>query len=214
MEKRQEEYHKKKLEHMKNKKHERYILQCIGEGFIFFDMYNEREHRDKRGYMLIPDFNDNGYRVDKNYLSPVDLVDKLNELDFQVNGDLEGKNLSVQNKEAFLAMVRHHLNEILDKDLSEVQEFSVTFMDMNSFIPGDYKEIQCDFKVYDAAIPGILRDAEFNTVILVINRYLDELNTDDRDDSIKYDTLVELKMRLMEYMSMKERLDYERKSVQ
>jgi len=207
MEKRLEEYYKSKLEYMRNKKHERYYLHCLGmQGFVIDDMYAEPIGDSKRGYMLIPDFNDNGYRVDKNYLSPVDLVDKLNELDFQVNGDLEGKNLSVQNKEAFLALVTHHLNEILDKDLTEEQKFSVAFRDMNSFEPGDYKEIQCDFKVYDATIPGILRDAEFNTVILVINRYLDELNTDDRDDSIKYDTLVELKMRLMEYMSMKERL--------
>ena len=207
MEKRQEEYHKKKLEHMRNKKHERYILQCIGEGFIFFDTYNEREHRDKRGYMLIPDFFSNeGYRVDKKFLSPYDLADKLNELDFQVNGDFEGKNLSVQNKEAFLALVTHHLNEILDMDLTEEQEFTVAFRDMNSFEPGDYREIYCDFKVYDATMPRILRDAEFNTLIVVINRYLDELDTNDRDDSIKYDTLVELKMRLMEYMSMKERL--------
>jgi len=201
-----EEYHKKKLEHMRNKKHERYHLQCIGEGFILFDMYNEREHRDKRGYMLIPDFSNEGYRVDKKFLSPYDLADKLNELDLQVNGEFEGKNFGVQNKEMFLAMVRHHLNEILDKDLTEEQQFKVAFRDMNSFEPGDYREICCEFKVYDATMPRILRDVEFNSVIVIINRYLDELNTDDRDDSIRYDTLVELKMRLMEHMNMKVRL--------
>ena len=195
----QKEYEKQRLEHLKNKKHERYKLQLIGEGFIIFDIINEREHLNKRGYMLIPDMFNEGYRTQKGFLTPQDLVDKMNELDFQVNGGMEGCDMAVNNREAFLELVKHKLNDILKLGAFDGEKFTVSFQDYHSFEPGDYNIINCEFKVYDKNTPRILLDDGFTRFMTVINGYLDEVeDSSDRDDSIRADTLIELKMKLME----------------
>lgn len=195
-----EKYQKEKLEYLKNRKHERYKLQLIGEGFIIFDIINEREHQDKRGYLLIPDmFNEQGYRTQKGFLTPEDLVDKMNELDFQVNGGMEGCDMAVNNREAFLELIKHKLNDILKLGAFDGEKFIVSFQDYHSFEPGDYNIINCEFRVYDKNTPRILLDNSLDKVIDVINQYLDEVeDSSNRDDMIRTDTLIELKMRLLE----------------
>lgn len=189
-----EEYYKRKEDYLLNKKPERYKLLCIGEGFIIYDTLNHYD--DDSNYMLIPDMfgeTDKGYRVDKNYLTPEDLVDNLNFLDFQVNGGLYDDYYHIlSNKNWIHTNLINQVDMILNT-MSMKDTISFSFYDYTNN-PNDVIDCKIQLskhKLGDYEENPISNNLIFKIFFRIINEYIDEL-----DDN---DVLIELKMRILEY---------------
>lgn len=190
-----EEYYKRKEDYLLNKKPERYKLMCIREGFIIYDTLNH--HDDNTTYMLIPDMfgeTDNGYKVDKGYLTPEDLVDNLNFLDFQVNGGLyDDYYYILSNKNRIHTNLINQVDMILNT-MSMKDSIRFSFYDYTN---NSNDVIDCNIKLSKHKLGDYEENPISNNLIFkiffrIINEYMDEL-----DDDV--DVLIELKMRVLEY---------------
>ena len=130
------EYLKKKAEYLYNNKPERYIIHDVGVGFIVIDTL--AKHGDREEFELIPEMNRGMSRNDKR-LSPQDLIDRLNELDYQVNGGLydDDRYWVLNIKEKVFSALKQNLNEALGKiDRYEQFEFKI--------YNNDYQKKECE----------------------------------------------------------------------
>jgi hypothetical protein len=198
-----EKYFKQKKEYLLNKKPERYKLYTMGlEGFIIHDTLKYKNNEDKEGYLLMPSFKINGdigYRTDKRFNTPQELVDELNYLDFQVNGNLYDDYYHIlSNKTRIYREINSRLNVLLD-DVVTNESFTVSLYDYPS---EDLLKIKV--KVSKEGLEDIgghpfLDNIIINTFFQTINEYEDELLDENKD------ILIELKMRLLETLQ-KEKL--------
>lgn len=203
-----EQYHKEKMEYLRNRKPERYKLLCMGEGFLIRDTLNYYD--DNTSYMLIPDMfgrTDKRYRVDEGYLNPEDLVNTLNYLDYKVNGNLYDDNYWVLNdKERLYNELKHYLDESLNNLVTtDSLTFNLNNIDFNK---NSMDNIKVKISLARNGLPfpeeqnlitnEIIDNLIFSTYFKVLNDYLDNVeNSKDHDDMIRADTIIELKMRLV-----------------
>ena len=202
-----ENFHQKKREYLLNRKPERYKLYNLGEGFLIIDTLRIENNEDKEGYMLIPDFlSSKSFRVDDRFFNPEELVCELNRLDFKVNGGLYDDYYHVlSNKERIYQYIECKLDDLLDTVVTN-EKFKVCLTDYPS------KELlEIEVNVYRSGLRDIGGDNSpftdnmiFSMMMKTINWYLDELeDTDNSDDIIREDTLIELKKRLLENINFK-----------
>lgn len=205
--KEEEKFHQKKREYLLNRKPERYKLYNLGEGFLIIDTLRIENNEDKEGYMLIPDFlSSKSFRVDDRFFNPEELVSELNRLDFKVNGGLYDDYYHVlSNKERIYQYIEYKLDDLLDTVVTN-EKFKVCLNDYPS------KELlEIEVNVYRSGLRDIGGDNSpftdnriFSMMMRTINWYLDELeDTDNSDDIIREDTLIELKKRLLENINFK-----------
>lgn len=196
-----EKYLKKQREYLLNKKPERYKLQVLGwDGFIILDTLRYKHNYDKEGYMLMPSYThtDEKFRVDKKFYNPQELVDELNKLDFQVNSNLYDDYYHIlSNKERIYSYINNRLDSLLD-NVGINDSFKITLNDYPS-----NEALTIEVKVYKeefiAETSPFLDNIIIRNIFQTINNYLDETeNKDNHDDMIRTDTLIELKMRLLE----------------
>ena len=205
MDKLAEEYHRKKMEYLKNRKPERYILHDTGIGFIVQDTLAHRHDRtDKSDYHLIPEMN-RGFGKEDKYKSARDLIDEMNKLDYQVNGNLydEDKYWVMNTKERLYQELRQRI----DDSLNTFEGHDSIKFAMANWEGEDVSELEITIDILQRGYPSRKEISPFIDAFLnmrvfeVINSYLDEVeNSKDRDDMIREDTLIELKARLLEKM--------------
>lgn len=188
------EYKKRKMEYLHDRKPERYKLHNIGIGFIVQDTLSHEFNRsDKSDYHLIPEMNGGPKR--ESDMSAQDLIDEMNRLDYAVNGNLydEDKYWVMNTKEKLYQALRTKLND----SLNNFTGYDVFDFNMANWTGDDVNQIKIKVKLW---ADGFLEPGSLD-VFEVINKYLDEVeDSDDRDDMIRTDTLIELKMRLLESM--------------
>ena len=210
-EKEMKEYEQQKQEYLKNCKPERYIIHDMGIGFIVQDtLAHKLDRTNEQDFKLIPEMN-KGYGKDDKFKSAQDLIDTLNELDYQVNGNLYNKeDYWVLNiKERLYHELKFKLNESLNNftgydelkfkiahyiggvyDTIEELEIKVTITDNTHSSNNIFPEEKSHHPIFDAI---------FNQKVWeVIDDYLEEVEREsDHEDMIREDTLIELKTRLL-----------------
>ena len=199
----EKEYLKRKQEYLYNRKPERYHLHDVGMGFIVQDTLAHEYDKTKEGdYHLIPEMN-KGFGKDKGYKSAQDLIDELNRLDYQVNGNLYDKDKYwVMNTKERLYQ---ELKVRLDDSLKHFTGYDSFKFSMANWENGEIDQLDIKLELIQSGwkqpkeIPPFMEAVLNLEVFNVINKYLDEIeNSTDRDDMIRTDTLIELKMRLLE----------------
>ena len=178
------------------------------EGFVLGDTISHRNF-DESGYMYFPDLglsdDDKGYRdVQKGYKSIEELVDELNYLDFHVNGNLYDDYYHVlANKERLHSELNYQVDMALNNVITK-ESFKINFVNYNDSNP---EAIVINVEVYRKDFESMLEEINHDTnlksdvvkwkVIGVIDDYIDELSN-NRDDMVSKDTLLELKWRLLQ----------------
>lgn len=208
-----EEYERKRAEYLLNKKPERYILLGAGmQGFHIVDTIKEKYDygNGKCGYSFIPDFTKEGFREEDRYYNLKDLVNELNYLDFQVNGELYDEHYHIIcDKKRLHSQINGKLdmalNHLVTNDSFKIEYQDIDFNSMSG------EKIIIDVNVSKEGFEGInvdnnhplldnlLSNELFDKFFKVINNYESELEgSDDSFDAAKVDALIELKTRLFE----------------
>ena len=208
-----EEYERKRAEYLLNKKPERYILLGAGmQGFHIADSIKEKYDygNEKSGYVFIPDFTEVGFREDDKHYNLKDLVNELNYLDFQVNGELYDEHYHIIcDKKRLHSQINGKLDMVLNHLVTN-DSFKIEYQDID-FNSMSGEKIIIDVNVSKEGFEGInvdnnhplldnlLSNELFDKFFKVINNYESELeSSDDSFDAAKVDALIELKTRLFE----------------
>lgn len=208
-----EEYERKRAEYLLNKKPERYLLLGAGmQGFFIADSIKEKYDygNEKSGYVFIPDFTKEGFREDDRHYNLKDLVNELNYLDFQVNGELYDEHYHIIcDKKRLHSQINGKLDMVLNHLVTN-DSFKIEYQDID-FNSMSGEKIIIDVNVSKEGFEGInvdnnhplldnlLSNELFDKFFKVINNYESELeSSDDSFDAAKVDALIELKTRLFE----------------
>lgn len=208
----QKEYNKKRIEHLKEEKpYERYKLIEAGAGsFLIHDHIAHRNYEQKCDYLLEPSIYGYENKPNPRYKNKEEFMELLNSLDRQVNGDLyteEKQGLLISKK-----LIYDHINQKLDcilNNLTDHEEFTVSYGDnTHSEDPYLFDEILIDVHVYREGLKDLsyqkhelFNNPIFSNVFKTINEYQTELEKENRQSEV--DALIELKMRLMENLELK-----------
>ena len=208
--KQEEEYKKRKIEYLQNEKpFERYRIVDIHSGFIIYDRLAHKNHEDKLNYLL----ESACYKVDDNpnprYKSINDFMELLNSLDRQVNGNLyadEHQGLLI-SKKLLYDKIERKLDFILNKECISGERFNVSYgSNVNSDNPLFFDEILIDVYVYRKGLHDLAYQRHELVNNMIFNRLFEVINDDEselekKEDYIGVDTLIELKLRLLDGLS-------------
>ncbi len=150
------------------------------------------------------------YKPDPRYKNKNEFMELLNSLDRTVNGDLyaeEKQGLLISKK-----LIYDHINQKLDNilgNLTSHEEFTVSYGDnTHSEDPYLFDKILIDVHVYREGLKDLsyqkhelFNNPIFSNVFKTINEYQTELEKQNKHAEV--DALIELKMRLMENLELK-----------
>lgn len=205
----EKEYHKKKIEYLKNKAPEdRYIMHDICEGFVIQDKLAHMNHEHENDYMLLPKMFGEERKVQKGYKTKEEFMELVNDLDRTVNGHLYNNDADlILSKQQIYKQIESKLNLAL-AEKRPYENFKVIYNDYD-FDTGMADQIKIDVDVYcegpkplkdtSPFLEKVLSNQLFDKIMVTLNRYQDELETLNKpEDAGKVDALIELKMRIME----------------
>lgn len=166
---------------------DRYIL--VSDSLIL-DRFEYDESGREKGYLLPSMFqNDTG-----KYHNANALVDKLNDYDKQLNGNLyNDTNLLLQYENTILPSISSFINEQLSNlPLYSSEEFNVQVADVGNIRDGEFRKHTIECKVSYTDSTGFVEpsDKEFmkqidkytlTRILLEVNNYIDEFADSDRD---------------------------------
>ena len=198
-----EEYQNKGKEYLLNRKPERYHLHLYGDSFLIHDTIKDNYHEDKQGYLFIPSYTLKGLEESPHHYTIKDLVKELNYLDFQVNGGLYDDYYHIlSNKDRIHQYINNNLDIALN-NLIDNEKFDVNIKD---YTTDKNENIKIEVKVFREGLEDVedpkptsfLQLLLYDEAFHVIDEYIDEVkDSDNRDNMIREDTLIELKMKLL-----------------